>query len=143
MLTRADLSPIEAHLLAELFKALNTAALGTAGVIWGIYLPAMWRGVRRRPVSHAWFLVLGILLTWLGIAVIYGVTAWLQWAHYVDPLDSPTPNLVRLLYLVLALAGGAIHIAAAYRERLGIVRTFALWSGVVACSCLLMVLLGD
>lgn len=143
MLTRADLSPLEAHFLAELFKALNTAAFGTACVIWGIYTPALVRGIRQRPVSRAWFLVLGVLLTWAGIAVIYGMMAYLQWFHITDPLVSPTPNPVRLMYLALALVGGAIHVSAAYRERFGVVRTFAFWCGGLALACALMVVLGD
>lgn len=143
MLTRAELTPTEAHFLGELFKALNTTAVATACVIWGIYLPAMVRGLRERPVSRAWWLLFGILLTWAGIAVFYGTTAWLQWGHYTDPLVSTVPNPVRLLYLVLALSGGAIHVSAAYRERLGVVRTFLLWSAGVACACVLMILFGD
>lgn len=137
------LSPAERHLFAEFIKALNTSALATAVAIWCIYLPALVRGLRQRPVSRAWFLILGILLTWAGIAIVYGATAFLQWGHYTDPLVSPTPMEFRLLYLVLALTGGAIHLSAAYRERWGVGRTFVMWSAAVACACLLMILLGD
>lgn len=137
------LGPTERRLLAELVKALNTSAVATALGIWCVYLPALVRGVRQRPVSRAWFLILGILLTWAGIAVVYGATAYLQWFHFVDPLASPTPLEFRLLYLALALTGGAIHLSAAYREKLGVGRTFALWSVAVAGSCMLMILLGD
>lgn len=143
MLSAADLSAGERHLLAELFKALNTCAFLTACTIWYYYLPALARGLRQRPVSRAWFLIFGILLTWAGIGVVYGATGFLQWFHYVDPLASPTPIPFRLLYLALSLAGGAVHVSAAYRERLGVALTFMLWSAGMAIACVLMIFLAD
>jgi hypothetical protein len=68
---------------------------------------------------------------------------FLQWFHYVDPLASPTPVPVRLAYLALALAGGAIHVSAAYREKFGVARTFLLWSAGMALACVLMIVLAD
>jgi hypothetical protein len=143
MMSVDGLSASERHLLGEVFKALNTAAFVTACAIWGFYLPALVRGLRQRPVSRAWFLILGILLTWAGIAVLYGATGFLQWFHFVDPLASPTPVPIRLIYLVLALAGGAIHVSAAYREKFGVARTFLLWCAGVALACVLMIVLAD
>jgi hypothetical protein len=135
------LSLLWAEELGSLLKALNTVAAITALTVILNYGRAFFVGLSQRPPTRAWFLILGIVLTWSGFLLVYGTLAVMMWADVIQPqIGTSAPIGVRLSYLALALAGGAIHIAAAWRDRLGVLRTFVLWSFGIAILVGLMML---
>lgn len=116
-------------MIDSVLKSMNTAVAITAILILCLYLPAMAQGLKQRPISRAWFLMAGILLTWLGLLFAYGSLSVMYWIQGIEVVYSQIPVAMRIAYLLFALVGGAIHIAAAQREQMGIVSTFAVWIG--------------
>lgn len=133
-----------AELVIHLLKACNTAIAATAIMVLLMYIPALVSGFRSTPRSRAWFLILGICLTWGGACATYGYLAALYWLAEQEPVLSHAPPLpIRFIWISLLLAGGAIHIAAAQRERLGVGRGFAVWTCSVLVFIAITTLLGS
>ncbi len=137
----------------DLLQALHTGIAITAVSVLLMYVPALMHGIRPgpaesvvpgdsqhfRPRSRAWFLILGICMTWFGALCSYGWLAFLYWTTHIEPIaQSPSPILLRIGWLAMLLTGGAIHISAAQRERLGVWPTFIGWSSLMAAAVLIM-----
>ena len=124
-------------MIPDLLKGLHTSVALTAITIVVLYVPALWDDLRQEPKSRSWFLMLGIICTWLGTAGLYGWLTLLYWQHDVGPaLQGNTPVVLRLIWLAMMLTGGAIHIACTQRARLGVWPTFSIWSLAIAALTL-------
>lgn len=125
--------------IASVIKALDTAIVVTALVILHIYVPTLTHLMRTRPVPKAAFLLLGIIMTWIGALVVYADIAIKLWLHQAAAAAGNASIATRLVYLILFLTGGAIHIAASQRERHGVLASFIAWSAMVAVMAIAVV----
>jgi hypothetical protein len=128
-------------LATSIIKAVDTALVVTAIVILCQYVPTLWYLMRKKPLPNSVFLMTGIIVTWIGALVIYSEISIKLWFDTDAAAVGMASIAARMFYLILFLTGGAIHIAAAQRERYGIPLAFFGWSSAMAVLMLTIILI--
>lgn len=113
-----------------LIKALDTACVLTALMLLFIYAPTLPHMINKREKGA--MLLLGIVITWVGMLFLYGDISIKLWWHEQAAASGTASTASRIAYLALVLTGGAVHIGAAGRERYGVGRSFCAWTLSIA-----------